>query len=97
MQGAHVMDFERLKQIMDDQLLTAASAARLRGVDARTIRVWFEKGWLKATLKTHDGRPLFRRGDVLLVSPPRRGRRTGAPRASDPVSDAGPDAEKTNQ
>jgi hypothetical protein len=93
------VDEERLKQIMDDQLVTAASAAHVRGVDRRTIQQWFEKGALKATTTTHDGRPLFRRGDVLrCVPPPRRAPRKNSTTPPAPAPpEAEPQTERTNQ
>ncbi len=60
----------------DEQLCTASQAALLRarqgctaGVTAETIMTWHRDGRLPAVAINVNGKPLFRRADVLAVKP----------------------------
>jgi len=75
MQGEANVD-ERLKKLLDDQLLSSGKAALIRGVDRRTFQSWVDRGLISAVTKTPLGHPLYRQGDVMAVVAPKKGRPT---------------------
>jgi hypothetical protein len=68
------MENERLKKLLDDQLLTSGKAARVRGVDRRTFQSWVDLGLIKPATTTPEGHRLYRQGDVIAVVAPKKGR-----------------------
>lgn len=63
------------KTISEDDLLTTAQAAKLRGWPVRTVRAYAAQGLLPARQLGRDW--LFRRADVLAFERPKMGRPPG--------------------